>query len=317
MTAVAESGDNNARRGAANVHPAPHVQLTTSLCRAMCEMMLLWIFSDIHLEILETRPSYRPSSPRDLVIRPDADIAVIAGDLHHVREAVGAAYALVGPDLPIVQVPGNHEHYGMDLKLGAGIARMRQDAARARAAGNEIHVLENEAIVIERRGERVRFIGATPWTDFALFGDAASSAEDAQRGMNDFVRIRSNRPGYDVIRAPDIAGIHAKSRAFIEAELRKPFDGPTVVVTHHAPSIRSIHPKYRNDPLTVAFASNCDDLLGLGADLWVHGHVHHSVDYRVDRTRVICNPRGYEFRGRIENASFDPGLVISVGRDGA
>lgn len=278
-------------------------------------MMLLWVFSDIHLEILETRPSYRPSPRRDLVIRPDADVAVIAGDLHHVREAVGAARALVGPDLPIVQVLGNHEHYGLDLELSAGIASMRQDAARACAAGNEIHVLENEAIVIERRGERVRFIGATLWTDFALFGDAVSGAEDAQRGMNDFVQIRSNRASHGVIWPSDIAGIHAKSRAFIESELSMPFDGPTVVVTHHAPSIRSIHQSYRNNPLTVAFASNCDDLLELGVDLWVHGHVHHSVDYRLGCTRVICNPRGYEFAGRIENASFDPGLVISVGYD--
>ena len=276
--------------------------------------MLLWVFSDIHLEILETRPSYRPSSPRDLVIRRDTDVAVIAGDLHHVREAISAARDLVGPDLPIVQVLGNHEHYGLDLKLGAG---MRKNAARTRVAGNEIHVPENEAIVTERRGERVRIIGATLWTDFALFGDAASGAEDAQRGMNDFVQIRSDRPGYGVIRPSEIAGINAKSRAFIEAELRRPFDGPTVVVTHHAPSLRSIHPTYRNNPLTVAFASNCDDLLGLGADLWVHSHVHHSVDYRVDRTRVICNPRGYEFGGRIENASVDPRLVISAGRDGA
>ena len=279
--------------------------------------MKLWVFSDIHLEILETRLSYRPSSPRDLVIRRDTDVAVIADDLHHVREAIGAARDLVGPDLPIVQVLGNHGHYGLDLKLGAGIASMRKNAARARAAGNEVHVLENEAIVIERRGERVRIIGATLWTDFALFGDAASGAEDAQRGMNDFVQIRSNRPDYGVIRPSEIAGINAKSRAFIESELRKPFDGPTVFVTHHAPSLRSIHPTHRNNPLTVAFASNCDDLLGLGADLWVHGHVHHSVDYRSGRTPVICNPRGYEFRGQIENASFGPGLVISIGRDGA
>ncbi len=43
--------------------------------------------------------------------------------------------------------------------------------------------------------------------------------------------------------------------------------------------------------------------------LWVHGHTHDSCDYHVGATRVVCNPKGYEY----ENKAFDPELVVRVG----
>jgi Icc-related predicted phosphoesterase len=33
--------------------------------------------------------------------------------------------------------------------------------------------------------------------------------------------------------------------------------------------------------------------MGPDINLWVHGHIHDSMDYNVKGTRVICNPRGY------------------------
>jgi hypothetical protein len=80
----------------------------------------------------------------------------------------------------------------------------------------------------------------------------------------------------------------------LAAMLAEPFDGKTVVVTHHAPSSQSVHPRYARDLLTPAFASNLENLMdGDRAALWIHGHMHESFDYEVYGTRVICNPRGY------------------------
>jgi Icc-related predicted phosphoesterase len=82
-----------------------------------------------------------------------------------------------------------------------------------------------------------------------------------------------------------------------------------VVVTHHAPSPGSVAPAYAGHPLNPAFASDLDALVAAGRpDLWVHGHVHTSFDYRLGATRVVCNPLGYPR----ENASFDPGLVVEL-----
>ena len=103
-------------------------------------------------------------------------------------------------------------------------------------------------------------------------------------------------------------------RVGLRSALQAPHDGPTVVVTHHAPCTGSIHPKYADSPITPAFVSDLDELVeASGAALWIHGHVHDSYDYRVGNTRVLCNPRGYGKEGVNENRRFDPALTVTVG----
>ena len=106
--------------------------------------------------------------------------------------------------------------------------------------------------------------------------------------------------------------------SFIAAALADPFDGTTVVITHHTPSPKSVHPRYAGDALNAAFSSNLEHLM-IGSKapaLWIHGHTHDSYDYVVNGcTRVVANPRGYTGRyGAVgqENALFNPGLVIEV-----
>jgi Icc-related predicted phosphoesterase len=95
--------------------------------------------------------------------------------------------------------------------------------------------------------------------------------------------------------------------------LATPHAGPTVVITHHAPSPRSIHPRFEESILNACFVSDLEHLLGQErVELWIHGHTHDSFDYRVNGTRVLCNPRGYARDGVNENASFNPGLTIEV-----
>jgi Icc-related predicted phosphoesterase len=103
--------------------------------------------------------------------------------------------------------------------------------------------------------------------------------------------------------------MHERSRAFLRETLATPHDGPTVVVTHHAPHRGSLHPRYVGSPANPGFVSDLEGLILTGKpELWVHGHVHDSYDYRVGRTRVVCNPKGY---GN-ENLGFDPCLVVEV-----
>ena len=82
------------------------------------------------------------------------------------------------------------------------------------------------------------------------------------------------------------------------------------MVTHHAPHPGSLHPRYQNDVLSAAYVSYLTAVIEAGKpDLWVHGHVHTSFDYRVGGTRILCNPHGYGS----ENAGFNPALVVEVG----
>ena len=83
-----------------------------------------------------------------------------------------------------------------------------------------------------------------------------------------------------------------------------------MIVTHHAPSDRSLPPGYQDDWLSPAYASSLDSLIEASeAKLWVHGHTHRPVDDGVGGTRVISNPRGYTDE---PVAGFDPRLVIEL-----
>jgi hypothetical protein len=124
-----------------------------------------------------------------------------------------------------------------------------------------------------------------------------------------------------VYSAADSLRLHRASREFIGRILDEPFDGPTVIVTHHLPSMKSVHGIYRKDPVSAGFASCCDDLVGKGAALWVHGHTHFSRSWRAaNGTLVLCNPAGYASGGvgswRRENRDFDPRLVVDIRRGG-
>jgi hypothetical protein len=88
-----------------------------------------------------------------------------------------------------------------------------------------------------------------------------------------------------------------------------------VVITHHAPTPRSVHPRFADSPVSAAFVSDCTALMGRAA-LWIHGHTHDSFDYVVDGTRVICNPRGYCPKGVKENPDFDPEFCLDIAAAG-
>jgi hypothetical protein len=103
------------------------------------------------------------------------------------------------------------------------------------------------------------------------------------------------------------------SVAWLDEQFAKAHDGPTVVVTHFAPARGSIAARFAGSPLNACFVSDLEERIRAWQPrLWLHGHVHDSFDYRIGATRIVANPRGYAPNGVIENASFDPGLVIEI-----
>lgn len=259
-------------------------------------MTKLWILSDLHLEFAELPWP---------VLAPDADICVVAGDvMPDCAKAIRWLGENVAPHMPAVFVAGNHEFYG-DW-LDDGIRRGSDEAA----LWPEVHFLENEFAVV--RG--VRFVGATLWTDFAFgAGTAADIAwnERAAEGLlPDCKAILGRRKGAEkLLSAPQIADIHAYSRMFIEEVLAHRFEGPSVVVSHHAPHPGSVSEQFRGSGLNSAFVSDLSDLIErYEPSLWVHGHMHETFDYQVGETRVVCSPRGCG----TENPAWTPMLVVEV-----
>jgi Icc-related predicted phosphoesterase len=255
--------------------------------------MRLQIFSDLHVDV---------RLPRPITVAPDIDAVVVAGDT---REGAEHGFAwlrgIVPMQLPIIAVLGNHEHYRRCLP---------DELAQARSAAPlyGVHLLENDTVSLHG----VRFIGATLWTDYALFGahNLPLAMSAAATGLNDHKRIKWSKQPWRRFRPQEALLLHKRSRAFIAETLALPCAGPTVVVTHHAPHPGSLHPRYQNDLISAAYVSDLTPVIETGKPaLWVHGHVHAAFDYRVGATRILCNAHGYGS----ENAAFDPALVVEIG----
>lgn len=256
--------------------------------------MRLWIFSDLHRDFEPWSPDYIP----------DADVCVIAGDVGEglVKSLVWIERE-IAPHMPVVFVAGNHEYYRTAYLEELASARLRAEEAE------NVHLLEDGHIVIGG----VRFLGSTLWTDYAAMGHRGSQQSAmhlARSSMNDHRLIAWRKKPWERFTPNHAYRKHAKSRAFLMAALAQPHDGPTVVVTHHAPHRGSIASVYAKDLLTAAYVSDLSDIIEAGRpDLWVHGHMHTSSDYQVGRTRILANPRGY---GLENHHGFQPDLVVEV-----
>ena len=131
--------------------------------------------------------------------------------------------------------------------------------------------------------------------------------------MTDYRKIRV-QPQYRRLRSLDTCALHHRSRRWLQAQLDALDGERVVVVTHHAPSVRSVPARYAADPLSAAYASNLDDLiLSASPLLWVHGHIHDSFDYVIGDTRVVCNPRGY--LPHEPNDAFQADLVLALAQN--
>ena len=260
--------------------------------------MKIQLASDLHLEFLTH------ILPHETLIRPapDADILVLAGDIHQGTQALEL---FKDWPVPVLYVAGNHEFYGHRWE------QVRQDL-QTQCVGTAIRFLDNSRFDL---GD-VRFLGATLWTDFSQSIIGVDKAmRYARARMADFRAIQTQA---GIFTPEQSMQDHAQSVQWLAQQLVEPHAGPTVVITHHAPHPLSIHLRYRGDQLNAAFASDLTALMEQ-SDLWLHGHVHDSFDFRVGRCRVVANPAGYiENRSSLpwlasanfENAQFDACCVI-------
>ncbi len=266
--------------------------------------MRIRLLSDLHLEHSHRHPPFVPAPV-------EADVVVLAGDIDNGTRAIDWAETTF-PGQPVVYVPGNHEYYDADMRPAG-------TALHARAQGSRnVHLLDNAELVLDG----IRFLGTTLWTDFELFNrdEMANAMAQSQRHVVDF---RAIRVGETCLTPQQTVDLHREAIAFLEFQLARPFSGKTVIVTHHAPHPRSVHPRWEGNRVNAAFVSDLTRLMGKSV-LWLHGHTHDSFDYVVRGTRVLANPMGYRTssgpapdagtatRVVTENSRFDPALVVEI-----
>lgn len=253
------------------------------MCRALHNTVMpmkLQIYSDLHLEFALFEP-----------VSSDADVVILAGDID--IKSRGVRWANETFQCPVIYVCGNHEFYGGHIDHT--LRKMKE------AAMPHVHVLENEVLILGQ----TRFLVTTAWTDYSSSGDVAAAKRIAWEWMNDFTVIRADE-SYRRIRPDDLIAKSKVAYTWLTQELGKPFDGKTVVVTHHAPALDHVgndHPGH----LVAAYANDWPELLAK-ADLWVYGHTHVAADFFKEGCRVISNPRGYPK----QSTGFDSNFLVEI-----
>lgn len=279
------------------------------------------LLSDLHLE---SNPDFTAEPV------PGADVLVLAGDIGSYQQGsllsergvadfglarfspLPASRGGAAWPTPVLFLPGNHEYDGLDFD--ATRARLRETCERLGMLW-----LEQETVVLQG----VRFVGSTLWTDFDALsagqpqdaditpGEQLKAREKAFRAANFYLsKNHSFRNGQPLL-AADVREQGLQSQAWLRQALSKPFDGPTVAVTHFAPSLLSADPRYGLVPGTAGFCNALDDLLPL-ADVWLHGHLHCAINYISRGCRVVANPLGYA--RKCEQEGYLPELLISIGQ---
>lgn len=281
--------------------------------------MKIQLLSDLHLE---AHPQFVPSPASG------ADVLVLAGDVGSYQqgsqlddEDFGLARFSPLPQgagwpTPVLFVPGNHEYDAQDFD--AAHLRLRRACERW-----GIQWLEREAMSLQG----VRFLGTTLWSDFDALADHEGCTDlgrrlklrdKAFRAANFYLRKTGGTRHAEPFLAEAVRAQAMVCQQWLEDALATPFDGPTVVATHFAPSLRSADPRYGLVPGTAGFCNALDRLLPR-AQLWLHGHLHAPSDYWVRglredgsawQCRVVANPLGYARKG--EQATFQAQHCITL-----
>lgn len=232
--------------------------------------------SDLHLDINENPFTIIES------LAP-ADVLVIAGDLCQSQLFSRCIRILCEKYPQVVYVPGNHDFYDSAFHPVIQTLHMPPDTRPS-----NYHLLYNTDVTIAGQ----RFVGTTLWFPLAPNLNLCW-------GFSDFTYIRMFNEWYE--------SENDRARSFLTDNIR-PGD---YVITHHAPSKKSISPQYRGSSFNPFYYTPLDPLVSkTKARIWQHGHMHSPQDYMLGETRVLCNPYGYESRG--EPHTFRSDLVIEL-----
>lgn len=271
--------------------------------------MKLRIISDLHIDI-----------NKDYPLSYDDDVfTVICGDISGYAE--DTIEWVKGNIRKGVFVEGNHIAYSGRYTVQESHLQLES----CFPLGEDVSYLNNSHKVI---GDVV-FVGGTLWTNFRLGYPLTISHTPEQMdeaicyasrnmmlsmlGMNDY---RANRMPGRLLEPMDTARWHLETRKYISGICDRYPDKKIVVVTHHAPSAKSLDSRYVDNALNPCYASDMDGFIinNPNIALWCHGHIHQPKDYMIDNTRILCNPRGYVAweRNGEQNDDFDKNLIVEI-----
>ena len=264
--------------------------------------MKIQFISDIHNEFgILNLPHSDDENQKILVLAGDVGIAVKPATY------VDFIAEMTNRFRHVIYIMGNHEHWKGNFSQT--LSKLKENLNQH----NNLSILEKDYIVIDN----VAFVCATMWTDMNKYDP--NCMYQSQLMMRDYRVIRhgpKSEPWRRKFEPEDTVIDHAKATEFIFTNIveHKKQGRKVVVITHHAPCSLSLEEHLKTDILSGAYHSSLEnEIIDLGdnqPDVWIHGHVHKTSDYLLDKTRVLCNPRGYY--SVEENRKFDPLKYVEI-----
>lgn len=253
--------------------------------------------------------------------KDEFDCIIIAGDVSNSPWTTSNFLARVSSACgkKVIFVMGNHEYY----KSNIGYTKNVMDIFnRRKEYKGKIFILDDTGITLNHEGRSHLFVGGTLWSDFEIMKEPFIAKREAQRGMSDFHVIKND--DNSILSPDDAIKMHNNTLDEIGSLIvtHRASHDTVNVVTHHAPSWRSVADRYRNSFLTSAFSSAILDEGNVAyrtftyyVNNWFHGHVHDSFEYEVEwdddnKTAVHCNPKGYDHFE--ENPEFSTIKIVEI-----
>lgn len=242
------------------------------------------LLSDVHLEhykphkLLKLLDKIRSSIPER------RDILLLCGDIGRVDTKYNyESYRFFLDTLSpyynqMLLIAGNHEYFGTSLETGNKLLSELADSVP------NLTFLNNSSYTIDRENKRsISILGTTLW---------GSANLEHHKSINDFHQIKNF-----IDKPCDYLVKHQESKLWLEDQLDKIDEHEIVVMTHHQPSHRLIHPKYNKySHLDSFYASTLDYMFdNKSIKYWTYGHTHTSHNGKLEDSDIsfICNPYGY------------------------
>lgn len=267
--------------------------------------MRIIYMSDLHLEF---DPEFLPTNDTradtlilagDIFVANDLERAEVSSKYWMKQKIINFLLTACKQFKHVIYILGNHEHYHGAFNTTETIIRKTMAGVR------NFYFLDKNHIILDD----VLFYGATMWTDF--MGGNPVSMKTAEFTMHDYKCVKADSSNYRKLAAKTILYEHLSARNKLLDVLKENKLTKTVIITHHAPSSKSIHPIYANDTITNSFYySDLSNIMldNPQIDSWIHGHTHSSFSYKIGNTTVRCNPKGYYD----QNKAFNPEMYFDV-----
>jgi len=253
-------------------------------------MVTIQLASDIHTEF------HKGDQGRKLLQRiakhssSEVDAILVPGDLSTTRGLKYAFSILCDKFENVIYTAGNHEYYNSSKAI------FEELMAELCHKHSNLHWLNNSVVEIKEQ----RFIGCTLWFPPVPF------VLNNLGYTNDCRLIKPDRNKFD--RLPHwILEEFYKSKGYLYRNVQE----GDVVLTHYIPCPEGIHPKWRAVGGNEFFMGDVTNvILDNKPKLWVFGHTHSAMDFKLGDTHLACNPCGYPHEP--EYQTFNDSLIIDV-----